>query len=253
MPATAPVNVPASPWPAGVGQKKGENRLNLLQRNADIFKDIFSQIVPYNREAVFLIVTNPVDVLTYVAQEVTDLPQDRIIGSGTVLDTSRFRYLISEHCEINAHNVHGYVVGEHGDSEVPLWSLVTIGGAPFDSHCNVCPKRENCASVNKKRISEAVKNSAYHIIEYKGATYYAVSQAMLRIVKAVFRNENSILTVSSRLNGQYGLHDVCLSVPCVVNSNGRERILEIPMSEEEQRQLQHSAEVLKEAIRPLKL
>ncbi len=235
---------------AGTSQRSGETRLDLLQRNASIIENIIDDIVAQDSQAVIIVVSNPVDVLTYIAQKRADWPRGRIIGSGTVLDSARFRYLLSQHCGIDVHNVHAYILGEHGDSEFAPWSMVHFAGVPIQKYCPICGK---CADWEKERseIVEKVRNSAYHIIDYKGATYFAVGLALVRIVGAILRNQNSVLTVSTVLEGEYGLAGVSLSVPCVVEQRGVERVIEAPLSSEALQALSDSADVLREAIASL--
>lgn len=238
---------------AGANQKEGETRLDLVQKNTEIFKNIVSEIIKYTtpEKSILLVVTNPVDILTYVTTKISGWPSNRVIGSGTVLDTARFRYLIGEHVGVDVRNIHGYILGEHGDSELPAWSLTTIAGMPMDEYCKACHSCEEGKS--KLEIFENVKNAAYKIIKLKGATYYAVALAVKRIVEAIMRDEHSILTVSSLLDGQYGLSDVCLSVPSVIDRNGIHRILEVPLSDKEKELLQKSGNTLKEVISQIKL
>lgn len=237
---------------AGANQKEGETRLDLVHKNTAIFKSIVTEIIKHTtpEKTLILVVTNPVDILTYVTTKISGWPTEKVIGSGTVLDTARFRYLIAEHVGVDARNVHGYILGEHGDTELPAWSLTTIAGMPMDEYCRACSSCKEGRS--KFEIFENVKNAAYEIIKRKGATYYAVALAVRRIVEAIMRDEHSILTVSSFLKGQYGLSDVCLSVPTVVDRNGVNRILEVPLSEEEKKLLYKSADTLKEVISQLK-
>ncbi|RJP26005.1 MAG: L-lactate dehydrogenase [Candidatus Abyssobacteria bacterium SURF_5] len=236
---------------AGAKQKPGESRLDLVQRNTEICKQIVANILKYTRDAILLMVTNPVDILTYVAHKVSGLPANRVIGSGTVLDSARFRYMLSEHCNIDPRNVHAYVLGEHGDSEVAAWSLTHIGGIPILQFCSAC--EINCSVEERKRISDAVRDSAYHIIEYKGATNFAVSLALDNIVGAIVRDSNSVLTVSIPLEGQFGLSNVALSVPAVINQNGVSRILQATLSEDELKGLERSAAALKNVISQLSI
>jgi L-lactate dehydrogenase len=236
---------------AGAKQKPGESRLDLVQRNAAICRDIVLRILTHTRDAVLLMVTNPVDVLTYAAYKISGLPPNRVIGSGTVLDSARFRYMLSKHCNIDARNVHAYIIGEHGDTEVPAWSFTHIGGIPIQQFCSAC--RIACGPEERKQIAEGVRNSAYHIIEYKGATNFAVSLALDNIVGAIIRDSNSVLTVSVPLKGQFGLHDVALSVPAIVSRNGISLILEAPLAEDELEGLKRSADVLKGIISKLNL
>lgn len=236
---------------AGANQKPGETRIDLAKANTDIFKQIIPQVIKYAAGAILVIVTNPVDVLTYVSLRISGLPTNKVLGSGTVLDTSRFRYLISEHCKVDTRNVHAYIIGEHGDTELPVWSNTNIGGMVLNKYCPVCNKE--CDSKHELAgIFEEVKNAAYKIIEAKGATYYAVALALVRITGAILRDENSILPVSTLINGYCGINDVCLSIPSLVNRNGVERHLHIDLSDNEQVELKHSADTLKEIIRSIK-
>lgn len=236
---------------AGANQKPGETRIDLVHKNTAIFKSIISEIIKYNQDCILLVVTNPVDILTYVTYKTSGFSKNKVIGSGTVLDTSRLRFLVGAHTGIDTRNVHAYIIGEHGDTEVATWSTANIATIPMDKYCESCLQGKGCTS--KEEIYNDVKNAAYKIIERKGATYYAVALAVRRIVEAILRNENSILTVSSFLEGQYGLYDVCLSVPTVVNRNGIDRILDLPLSNTENNLLKKSADALKEVIMQLKL
>ncbi len=235
---------------AGAGQKPGETRLDLLQKNARIMRSIIDEIVAQDSPAVLLVVSNPVDVLTYVAQRHAGWPAGRVLGSGTVLDSARLRYLLSQHCDIDVHNVHAYILGEHGDSEFTAWSMVHLAGLNMEQYCPICGR---CKAWKDERqaIAQSVRNSAYHVIDYKGATYYAVGLALVRIVGAILRNEHSVLTVSTVLNGEYGLSDVALSVPAIVSQEGIDRILETTLPAEEDAALKASAAVLKEALAQL--
>lgn len=232
---------------AGAKQHPGESRLDLVQRNVAICRAIMGEITSRTRDAIIIMVTNPVDVLTYVAQEVSGWPHGRIIGSGTVLDSARFRYLLSEHCEVDPRNVHAYVIGEHGDSEVGVWSMTHIAGVRMTDYCrHICQR--TCADEDRAKILDQVRDSAYHVIESKGATYYGVSMALERIASAILRDENSVLTVSLRADGHYGLEAVCLSLPAIVNGNGVHRVIDASLSQEERNALDRSAGVLKEII-----
>ncbi|MDP4181034.1 MAG: L-lactate dehydrogenase [Bacillota bacterium] len=234
---------------AGASQKPGESRIDLVKRNTSIFKGIINEILKYNTDCILLVVTNPVDILTYITYKLSGFPKNKVIGSGTVLDTARFRFLISDHVGIDTRNVHAYIIGEHGDTEVPTWSLANIAGIPMDNYCRSV---DMClGEVTRNEIFENVKNAAYQIIDKKGATYYAVALAVRRIVETIVRNENSILTVSSLIDGQYGLNDICLSLPTLVNRNGIDRILDVPINEQELSLLSKSANALKEVIKSL--
>ena len=236
---------------AGANQKPEETRIDLVHKNAAIFKSIVSEIVKYNNECILLVVTNPVDILTYVTYKISGFPKNKVIGSGTVLDTARFRFLLGRHVGIDTRNIHGYIIGEHGDTEVAAWSLTNIAGMTVEEYCEKCHKCNE--SLTRQNIYQEVKNAAYEIIKRKGATYYAVALAVRRIVEAITRDENSILTVSSLLEGQYGISDVCLSVPTIVNRNGVERILDIPINDSERQLLLKSANSLKEIIKDLNI
>lgn len=234
---------------AGSSQKPGETRLDLLQRNAKIMESIVDDIIAQGSNAVILVVTNPVDVLTYVAHRRSGWPRGRVLGSGTVLDSARFRYMLSQHCGVDVHNMHAYILGEHGDSEFAAWSMTHLAGVSIDDYCPQCTLTP-CEHWGEERqkIEDAVRDSAYHIIDYKGATSYAVGLALVRIVGAILRNERSVLTVSTVLEGEYGLEDVCLSVPCVVSQEGVDLVMETTLPHEEQQALVDSAGVLKDAI-----
>lgn len=262
MPFVKPVKIYSGDYPdcrdadivvitGGANQKPGETRIDLVNKNTAIFKDVIGNIVKYNTECILLVVTNPVDILTYVTYKLSGFPKNRVIGSGTVLDSARFKYMIGEHMGVDSRNVHAYIIGEHGDTEVPTWSLASIAGIPMEAYCKDC---NNCDSENFKNDTyNNVRNAAYEIIDRKGATYYAVALAVRRIVEAIVRNENSILTVSSLLEGEYGLNNICLSIPSQVNSEGIARIISVPLNNEESELLSKSAEALKQVIGGLKL
>lgn len=235
---------------AGAAQKPGETRLQLLQKNAAIMRSIVSDIVAHNAEGLMLIVSNPVDVMTHVAIEQAGGNRQRVFGSGTVLDSARLRHFLSKHCGVDVHNIHAYILGEHGDSEFAAWSLAHIAGMPLAEFCPVCGGCED-PSVMRNTIEQQVRDSAYHIINYKGATNFAVGLALVRITKAVLRGENSVLTVSTRLDGEFGLNNVCLSVPCVVAGNGIEKIVECKLPPQEAAALTTSAATLQKAITQL--
>lgn len=233
---------------AGASQKPGETRLDLVRRNTAIFKQIIPRIVKHNPR-MLIIVSNPVDVLTYVALKVSGYPMNRIIGSGTVLDTARFRSLLSQHCQVDPRNVHAYIIGEHGDSEVPVWSKANIGGISFLDYCPMC--RRDCPQNKRDEIFNQVKRAAYEIIKRKGATNFAIALALVRIVSCILRDENSVLTVSTLLDGYYDISDVCLSVPVILNRNGVSKILKIALDQSEIAGLQASASILKDVIKGL--
>lgn len=224
----------------------GQSRLDLLQINAKIVTSIVSDIQSVNPDAIVLVATNPVDVLTHVARLRTDWPRGRILGSGTVLDSARFRWLLAEHCGISPQNIHASILGEHGDSEFAAWSLVHVGGLQMDDYCSVCGK---CDFVRRRpQILEQVRRSAYHIIGYKGSTSFGVAMAMTQIVRAILRNERRVMTVSASLEGEYGLRDVTLGVPCVLGANGIEEVIQARLTPDEMKQLAHSASVLQDSL-----
>ena len=227
---------------AGAKQTPGQSRTELIQKNADIIKSICTEIARHQPAGVVLMVTNPVDTLTQIAQAHLSLPRGRVIGSGTVLDSARFKYLLSQHCGIDARNVHAYILGEHGDSEVPAWSMTHIAGIPIRRYCEICHVCDY--QEHHQEIARQVRDSAYHIIDYKGSTFYGIGLSLLRISEAILRNERSVLTVSTYLEGEYGLNDICLSVPCVVGAEGAERIIDVQLAPDEQTQLERSAGVL---------
>lgn len=232
---------------AGLAQKPGETRLQLLKKNADIVGGIAEEVAASNSNGIMLIVSNPVDVLTYVALKRSGWDRRRVIGSGTVLDSARFRHLLGDHCGVDVHNVHAYILGEHGDSEFAAWSMTHIGGSVIDDFCPICGKCDNWKSV-RESIEKQVRESAYHIINAKGYTQFAVGLALVRISAAILRTQNSLLTVSVLTDGEYGLSDVCLSVPCIVSGGGVERIIDSPLSSDETEALKRSAGILRQAI-----
>jgi L-lactate dehydrogenase len=232
---------------AGAAQKPGETRLELIKKNAAIIGSIAEEVAKSGCKGIMLIVSNPVDVLTYVALKRSGWEKGRVIGSGTVLDSSRFRHLLSKHCDVDVHNVHAYILGEHGDSEFAAWSMTNIAGINIDEYCPVCGKCPDW-KIQRKLIEEQVRDSAYHIINYKGSTQFAVGLALVRITGAILRSQNSILSVSTLVESYFGINDICLSVPSVVSDSGITRIIESPLSSEELTLMSHSADVLRKAI-----
>lgn len=236
---------------AGASQEPHERRTDLLRRNAKILENILGQVVRYcNNDTILMIVTNPVDILTYITYKISGFSKNHVFGSGTVLDTSRLKYLLSEYANVDVRNMHTYIIGEHGDSEVAAWSATSIAGMDIENFCGasgICDSPQ----VSRSELYENVKNSAYEIIQKKGATFYAVALAVRRIAESIIGNEKSILTVSSLLEGEYGIRDMCLSVPTVVSSEGAERVLEIKFSDEEIDGLRKSAEKLKELAKEI--
>ena len=236
---------------AGTAQSEGVTRLDLLQKNTSIFKQIIPQITSNNRNGILLIATNPVDILSYVTWKVSGLPASRVIGSGTVLDTARFRSMLSARLGLDARNVHAYIIGEHGDSEVPLWSLANVAGMPLDEYCRStgCQIEEK----DRQKIAGQVRNAAYEIIARKGATFYAVAVGLLRIIESILRNQNSILTVSNLVVDYYGVNDIYLSLPAVIGQNGVRDILELPLDKEEHNLLIKSSKILHSNIAKLEI
>lgn len=234
---------------AGARQKPGETRLQLVEANYRIYQDMIPRITHYTRDAILLIVTNPVDVMTYIAHKISGLPHNQVLGSGTVLDTSRFRFLLSQHCGIDPRNVHAYIVGEHGDSEVAVWSLANIAGMRLAEYCPSCQR--HCEFTVREELLQQVKSAAYEIIERKGATYYAVALAMQEITEAILRDQRSVLTVSCFLENYFEISDICLSVPAVVDRSGVQRVFPLELAPQEQKQLLDSAKVIREIINKL--
>ncbi|MBE6690958.1 MAG: L-lactate dehydrogenase [Ruminococcaceae bacterium] len=216
---------------AGAAQAKGETRLDLVRKNARIFHTVLGDICKYNTEAILLIVTNPVDILTELARRMTGFPATRVIGSGTVLDTARLKFLMGRQLGVDARHVHAFIIGEHGDTEFPVYSSANISGIDLDHFCNAdCPR---CNKTDLLRLFENTRDAAYHIIEAKGSTYYAIAEAVRRIATAILRDEAAILPISVAADGVYGLKELCLSLPAVLGRSGVQRVLEIPLSTEE--------------------
>ncbi len=236
---------------AGVSQKPGETRIDLVQRNANVLRTIMERIKTVNPECIILVVTNPVDILTYVSLKLSGFPAGRVIGSGTVLDTARLKYLMGEKLDVDPRNIHSFIIGEHGDSELAVWSSANVSGINLEDYCPIC---DHCGHMDELYgLHEYVKNSAYEIIRGKGATYYAIAQATKRIVEAIVRDENTILPVSTYLDGQYGLSDICMSIPAVVGRSGVKHVLDFPLSDSERVALMKSAEILQNVICSLNL
>ncbi|MGZ6314917.1 MAG: L-lactate dehydrogenase [Candidatus Limnocylindrales bacterium] len=234
---------------AGVGQKPGETRLELFKRNAAIFAQIVPRVAEANPDGIIVVATNPVDVLTYVTMKLAGLPPRRVFGSGTILDTARFRYMLSEHLGVDPRSVHAYIIGEHGDSEVPVWSLANVAGMRLPTFCaeNGIP----LSAETMERIFSQTRDAAYEIISRKGATYYAVAAGLMRITEAILRDQNTVLSISSLVEDYYGVDDVCLSLPTVVSRRGIERVLRLELSPIEARGVRKSADVLRQTIRSL--
>ncbi len=235
---------------AGAGQRPGETRLELVRKNVEIFRDMIPQITAVTQDARLLIVSNPVDVMTYAAWKLSGYPPEHVIGSGTVLDTARLKYLLGAHLGVDSRSVHAFIIGEHGDSELAVWSSANISGVDLDSFCDICGA---CDGETLHRLYEDVRTSAYKVIEKKGATYYAIALAVTRIARAIVREEHSVLPVSAYVNGHYGVSDVYFGVPSIVGAEGIEKVLDIPLDASEQQQLEHSVQTLKDVITGLDL
>lgn len=236
---------------AGANQKPGETRLDLVHKNVGIFKSIIPEITKRNFEGILLIVANPVDILTYAALKISGYPKERVIGSGTVLDSARFRYLLSEHLKVDSRSVHAFIIGEHGDSELAVWSGANVSGIDINDFCELRGFYNHKESM--ENIYRRVRDSAYEIIERKGATYYGVAMAVGRIAESIIRDEHAVLPVSTLMEGEYGINDLCISVPTIVSQSGAEKALEIPLDKEEQVQLKNSAKELHEVLSSLDL
>ena len=234
---------------AGAAQKPGETRLDLVNKNVNIFKSIIPEIAKRNYKGILLIVANPVDILTYTAVKLSGLPENRVIGSGTVLDTARLKYALGEHLEVDSRSVHSFIIGEHGDSVA--WSSTNVSGIPVNDFCELRGHFNHEEAMH--RIADDVKNSAYDIIEKKGATYYGIAMSVKRICECIMRDEKSILPISSMMHGEYGISDICLSMPTVVGREGVETRVPIQLNEQEESALSASAEQLSKVAAQLDL
>ncbi len=227
---------------AGANQKPGETRPALLGRNREIMNSIVKQLLRYNKDCILIVVSNPVDVLTRMVFEASGFPPERVIGSGTVLDTARLKYLLGEHLSVDIRNVHAFIIGEHGDGEFPVWSGANISGIDLDDFCKL---RKSCDFDQlKPTIREQVVNSAYRIIEGKGATYYGIAKAVGRIVECIIKDQHSVLPISVLVDGHYGLHGIYMSLPAILGRNGVEEILDFDLNETEREQLENAAKRL---------
>lgn len=231
---------------AGVNQKPGESRLDLIGKNAKILQEIVLEITARNFGGILLVVSNPVDVLTYTAWKVSGYPRQRVLGSGTVLDTGRLKSELAEHLDVDSRSIHAFIIGEHGDSEIAAFSSANVSGVPLNDVCEMRGYYHHEAAM--REIAQTVKNSAYEIIEKKKATYYGIAMAVRRICEAIVRDEKSILPVSVMLDDFYGLSDIVLSMPAMIGARGVEGLMPITLNEEEQEQLKSSAQVLKDVI-----
>jgi L-lactate dehydrogenase len=225
------------------GQKIEQSRLELAEGNFQVLKQIIPSITRYNKECILLVVTNPLDVMTYAALKLSGLPKNKVIGSGTILDTSRLRYLLGEYLQVDPRNVHAYIIGEHGDSEVPVWSLANVAGIRLRDYCPLCNVPYDFDDFNKLFLK--VRNAGYEIVKRKGRTFYAVALGMTKIVEGILRNENAVLTVSCFLEDYYGVSDICLSVPVVLNRNGVKETIRLPLDKNEIEDFQKSATIIK--------
>lgn len=232
---------------AGANQKPEETRLDLIHKNVEIYKSIIPEIAKRGCEGILLVVSNPVDILTYTALKLSGFPEHRVIGSGTVLDTARLKYLIGEHLKVDNRSVHAFIIGEHGDSELAAWSNANVSGVRLSDFCEM--RGHFFHEESENRIYEEVKNSAYEIIERKNATYYGIAMAVKRICECIIRDEKSILPVSSMMHGIYGMRDVVISMPAIVGKDGVEDIIPISLDGEEQELLLESADLLKKMNR----
>jgi L-lactate dehydrogenase len=231
---------------AGVGQRPGQTRLELLQTNAGIFHNIVPKVMAMNQEAIIVVATNPVDILTQIAAQIVGLDRCRVLGSGTALDTARLRYMLGVHYGVDSRSVHAYIVGEHGDSELALWSLANIAGVRLADFVGANGQGYDQAVLD--RIFSQTRNAAYEIIQRKKATYYAIGLGLLSIVESVLRDQHTVMTVSSPLSGQYGVSDISISMPAIVGRRGVEEVLNLPLSESELAAFQSSAQTLKDRL-----
>lgn len=231
---------------AGANQKPDETRLDLVHKNVEIFKSIIPEIAKRNYQGILLIVANPVDILTYTAQKLSGFPENRVIGSGTVLDTARLKYALGEHLGVDSRSVHAFIVGEHGDSEIAAFSSANISGIPLDDFCEMRGHYDHSGSTAK--IAENVKNSAYEIISKKGATYYGIAMSVKKICEAIIRDEKSILPISTMMHGEFGIEDVVLSMPAIIGRDGYETKVPIVLDQDEVTRLHESANTLRQVL-----
>jgi L-lactate dehydrogenase len=233
---------------AGANQKPGETRLDLVEKNTRIFKGIVGEIMASGFDGIIVVATNPVDILTYAVWKFSGLPKERVIGSGTILDTARFRFLLGDYFDVDSRNVHAYIIGEHGDTELPVWSHADIAGTSISEWTKYKHKYDQA---DLDAIFLNVRDAAYQIIEKKGATFYGIAMSLLRLTKAILHNENAVLTVSAYLDGEYGQKDIFIGVPAVVNRDGVREVIEMDLNDEEKQKFEHSVKVLKETMAPV--
>lgn len=231
---------------AGANQKPDESRLDLVHKNVDIFRSIIPEIVKRDFEGILLVVANPVDILTYAAQKLSGYPENRVIGSGTVLDSARLKTKLGRHLQVDSRSVHAFIVGEHGDSEIAAFSSANVSGIPLDDFCEMRGHYNHVESTDQ--IAREVRDSAYEIIAKKGATYYGIAMSVKRICEVIIRDEKSILPISTMMHGEYGIEDVVLSMPCIVGANGCETKVPIALDQEEVTALHESAGTLKKVL-----
>lgn len=236
---------------AGANQKPGETRLDLVHKNVAIFRQIIPEITKNDFQGIMLVVANPVDILTYVAQKLSGLPENRVIGSGTVLDTARLKYQLGEHLAVDSKSIHAFIIGEHGDSEIAAWSSANVSGIPLNDFCEMRGHFQHDEAT--KEIAEKVKNSAYEIINRKKATYFGVAMTVRKICEVVMRDEKSILPVSNMMHGEYGINDVVMSMPAIVGKDGIETKVPVSLNEEEIAKLVKSADILKDILKEIAL
>lgn len=236
---------------AGANQKPDETRLDLVKKNVQIFKSIIPEIKERNCEGILLIVSNPVDILTEVALKLSGFPAHRVIGSGTVLDTARLKYVLGKHLQVDPRDIHAYIIGEHGDSELVVWSGAQVAGIHINHFCELRGHFNHEESM--ERLAQEVRDSAYEIIKRKGATFYGVAVAVKRIATAIVKDEHAVLPISSLMQGEFGLNDICLSIPTVIGQNGVEKVVDIYLNNDENEKLQTSAKALKDVLDGLDL
>lgn len=238
---------------SGVARQPGQSRLDLAQTNVNILKQISSEIVKYAPEATYIIVSNPVDVLTYVFHKISGIPEERIIGSGTILDTARLRARVAEYYDVNQKNVHAYVLGEHGDSAFVPWSIANISNVPIEDYREALLNSKEYPEFDRDDVENYVRKSGARVIQRKGATFYAVSMSVCHICKSLLSGIDTTMTVSTMLHGEYGISDVCLSLLNIVGHEGAHSKVLLPLNDEEVAALQHSAECLKEIINSIEI
>ena len=238
---------------SGIARKAGQSRLELAQTNVEVLKKVSNEVVQYAPEATYIIVSNPVDVLTYVFHKISGIPEERIIGSGTILDTARLRARVAEYYDVNQKNVHAYVLGEHGDSAFVPWSIANISNVPIEDYRKALLNSNTYPEFDRDEVENYVRKSGASVIQRKGATFYAVSMSVCHICKCLLSGIDTTLTVSTMLHGEYGIDDVCLSLLNIVGNKGAHSKVLIPLNEEEIKALHHSANCLKEIIRSIEI